>query len=162
MANFHFAGNEQATCFLIETSNLKEKSDDGKTTYKFNTMEQYSHFSFGADSMDIRTCIVDYEETHTPLMLRFEMLRSTMLNTKFDESLEIITMRYAEMIRQKYTTKGKMLMFVALSVDYFTGMKKKFEIWDLADGIDHRRLVRTGHVDLPWTRYDMLNGGKQR
>ncbi len=162
MANFHFAGNEQATCFLIETSNLKEKSDDGKTTYKFNTMEQYSHFSFGADSMDIRPCIVDYEETHTPLMLRFEMLRSTMLNTKFDESLEIITMRYAEMIRQKYTTKGKMLMFVALSVDYFTGMKKKFEIWDLADGIDHRRLVRTGHVDLPWTRYDMLNGGKQR
>ena len=102
MANFHFAGNEQATCFLIETSNLKEKSDDGKTTYKFNTLEQYSHFSFGADSMDIRPCIAEYEETHTPLMLRFEMLRSTMLNTKFDESLEIITMRYAEMIRQIY------------------------------------------------------------
>ena len=47
--------------------------------------------------------------THTPLMLRFEMLRSTMLNTKFDESLEIITMRYAGH-QAKYTTKGKMLM----------------------------------------------------
>ena len=39
-------------------------------------------------------------------------------------------------------------------------MKKNFEIWDLADGISSSP-VRTGHVDLPWTRYDMLNGGNK-
>ena len=154
MGNFHFAGNEYATLFLIDNKNLKAKMKK-----KINHYEQYIKFSFGADSMDVRPCIKEYKKTHTPLMLRSEMLNNTMLNTKFDESLEIITLRYAEIIQEKYTTNGKLLMLTALPINFFYGKNKKYEIWDLSNGIANRHLVKTGYVEYPWTRYDLLNGG---
>ncbi len=154
MGNFHFAGNEYATLFLIDNKNLKANMKK-----KINHYEQYIQFSFGADSMDVRPCIKEYEKTHTPLMLRSEMLNNSMLNTKFDESLEIITLRYAEIIQEKYTTHGKLLMLTALPINFFYGKSKKYEIWDLSNGIGDRKLIKTGHVEYPWTRYDLLNGG---
>ena len=154
MGNFHFAGNEFATLFLLDNKNVKNEM-----IKDINEYEQYIKFSFGADTMDIRPCIKEYKKTHTPLMLRDEMLNNIMLNTKFDESLEIITLRYAGIIREKYTNNGKLLMFQAFPINFFHGTTKEYEIWDLSDGIDHRRLIKTGHVDLPWERYDQINGG---
>ena len=154
MGNFHFAGNEFATLFLLDNKNVKKEM-----IKDINEYEQYIKFSFGADTMDIRPCIKEYKKTHTPLMLRDEMLNNIMLNTKFDESLEIITLRYAGIIREKYTNNGKLLMFQAFPINFFHGTTKEYEIWDLSDGIDHRRLIKTGHVDLPWERYDQINGG---
>ena len=75
MGNFHFAGNEFATLFLLDNKNVKKEM-----IKDINEYEQYIKFSFGADTMDIRPCIKEYKKTHTPLMLRDEMLNNIMLN----------------------------------------------------------------------------------